>query len=141
KIKPGIESRRLVALTDLLATFAELVGRPLPDDAGEDSISFLSVLDGGDHVSHRRTSLINDSMMGLFSIREGAWKLILGQGGGGHYQKEISAPGVDSAAPPGQLYNLDEDLAESQNRYQEHPEIVAHLTAIFERIQRTGRSR
>lgn len=141
KIKAGVESRQLVALTDWLATFAEMVGRPLPEDAGEDSFSFLSVLVGGAATTPRRTQLVNDSTRGFFSIRDGAWKLILGQGGGGHYRKETSEPVVDSSEPPGQLYNLDDDIGESRNLYREHPEIVARLTAALDKIQRTGRSR
>lgn len=141
RVKAGAESSRLVALTDLLATFAELVGRPLPQNAGEDSFSFPPVLRGTGEAPHRRTSLVNDSSGGLFAIREGPWKLILGQGGGGHYTRETTEPTPDPSAPAGQLYNLDEDLAESKNRYEQHPEIVARLTALLQKIQRDGRSR
>ena len=43
-VQPGSESTQLVALTDVLATVAELIEHPgaaLPEDAGEDSFSFL----------------------------------------------------------------------------------------------------
>src|SRR5262249_29008699 len=69
-VQPATESAQLVALTDLLATFADLLHRPLPHDGGEDSFSFLPVLSGTDHAPGLRTSLVNDSMMGLYSIRE-----------------------------------------------------------------------
>ena len=40
KIAASSESGGLVALTDLLATVAELLEKPLPRGAGEDSFSF-----------------------------------------------------------------------------------------------------
>ena len=43
-VAPGTTSRAMVSLVDVLATLAEIVGRPLPEDAGEDSVSFLPVL-------------------------------------------------------------------------------------------------
>ncbi len=141
RVRPGSRSDQLVALTDLLATFAELMGRPLPQSAGEDSFSVLPVLLGTDQTQSLRTNLVNDSMMGLYSIREGPWKLILGQGGGGHYTKEPTPLAHDESAPPGQLYNLSEDLGEARNRYREHPETVARLTELLQKIRREGRSR
>ena len=47
--------------------------------------------------------------------------------------------------PPLQFPELErivhEDLGEAQNRYREHPEIVARLTAVFQEVQQSGRSR
>lgn len=39
KVKPGGVSDELISLVDLLATFAALIGEPLPNNAGEDSVS------------------------------------------------------------------------------------------------------
>jgi hypothetical protein len=156
----------------VVATFADLAGVSLPHDAAEDSFSFAPVLLGAPATASARTSLVNDSMMGLYSIREGPWKLIVGQGGGGSYsqerptpkgQKKPQASGAPSdtdddgasvnpkdvaagnhpnpAEPPGQLYNLDDDLGEAKNLYNEKPEIVARLTALLEKIRNDGRSR
>ena len=41
RVKAGTVNDSLVELTDALATFAGILGTPLPADAGEDSISFL----------------------------------------------------------------------------------------------------
>ena len=63
---------------------------------------------------------------GALSIRVGKWKLLEGQGiavtrnsSGGRPWPEPK-PGD----PPMQLYNLEEDLGESNNLYNQHPEIV-----------------
>jgi arylsulfatase A len=41
----------------------------------------------------------------------------------------------------GQLYNLKEDLAESRNLWNEHPEIVERLTNLLEKYKQQGYSR
>ncbi len=45
RVKAGRVSDQTLCLTDLMRTCAALVQRPLPDDAAEDSVSFLDVLD------------------------------------------------------------------------------------------------
>jgi arylsulfatase A-like enzyme len=142
RVKAGATSDALVANTDLLATCAEIVDRPLPQGAGEDSYSFLATLLGASTSQPARSALVTDSMMGLFAIQEGPWKLIQGQGGGG-YWPQGPPPGAAprSGDPPGQLYHLGDDLGETRNRYAEKPEIVARLTALLEQIRTSGRSR
>ena len=55
----------------------------LPHAAGEDSYSCFRTARQG-HRPAQRKSLVTDSVLGLFAIQDGAWKLIRGQGGGGH---------------------------------------------------------
>ena len=76
-------------------------------------------------------------MMGLFAIQEGPWKLILGQGNGGHLRKD--APLANDL--PGQLYNLADDPGEMRNLYSQKPDIVARLTTLLGKIRQDGRSR
>ncbi len=124
-VEAGSRSDQLVALTDLLATTAELIGERLPEGAGEDSFSFLSALTQSKPDRPIRTGIVHDSNEGLFAVREGDWKLILGQGGGGiGWSSQVRDP----AAQAGQLFNLADDIAETDNRYDEHPEIVSRLT-------------
>ena len=132
RVQPASKSDQLVALTDLLATTADLLGTSLPENAGEDSFSFLHALEETDPKGRVRESCVHDSNGGLFAIRAGKWKLILGQGGGG---LGWNPQDHDSKEPAGQLFNLDEDLGESNNLYEEHPEIVARLRQQLSRIR------
>ncbi len=127
-VKGGTRCDGLVQQADLMATFAEVLGTTLPDDAGEDSVSLLPLLRGGDLLV--RESAVNQSSQGMLAIRKGRWKLIFGPDGGGK--------GPDQ--PPAQLYNLADDLAESRNLHASRPEIVAELTALMERTVDRGRS-
>src|SRR5690606_1380315 len=82
RVRAGAVSEQIVGQFDLLATIADLLGTPLPEGAGEDSVSFLPALRevSGGLV---RTGLISQSIRGDFAIRDGQWKLLLCPGSGG----------------------------------------------------------
>ena len=86
-----------------------------------------------------RKSLVHHSLDGMFAIRKGDWKLILGLGSGGFSQPARVEPEVGQHS--GQLYNLREDPGEQNNLYQQHSEIVAELTEDLEGVKAAGRSR
>jgi len=130
-VEPGSVCDRLVHQADLMATFADIVGQSLPENAGEDSFSLVPLLRGEDREV--RETAVSQSMRGLLAVRRGPWKLIFGKGSGGW------SPGED--AHPAQLYNLSDDLPEKQNLYAEQPEIVAQLNELMRRLVHDGRSR
>jgi arylsulfatase A-like enzyme len=132
----GTASSELVCLTDVLATCSELVGVPLPDDAGEDSFSFLPLILGKQRTLPRGP-LVMHSLKGAFAVREGPWKLIACLGG--DYNDKAPAP--SAAEPTGQLYNLGDDLGEAKDLYTQKPEVVARLSALLQKIRNDGRSR
>jgi len=84
-----------------------------------------------------RKAIVNDSYCGVFAIRQGDWKLVLSQHGGGAGTQNIPH---DPNKPAGQLYHLGRDLAESVNEYDRHPEIVTSLSSLLEQYKQTGRS-
>ncbi len=141
RVNSNVVSDALVANTDLLATFAELLDRKLPADAGEDSFSMLGTLLGRRTGKPSRQSLVTDSVMGTFAIQEGPWKLIQGQGSGGRSDRADGTQHNVATKPAGQLYNLTDDLGETTNLYEKEPAIVTRLTRELERIKREGRSR
>ncbi len=136
-VKPGGVSHSLVGLNDLLATCAAIVGERLPDDAGEDSISFLSALHNP--AARTRDDLILHSLQGEFAVRQGDWKLALSRGSGGFSAPREVKP--KPGEPAGQLYNLRTDPFETLNLYGKHPEIVARLESLLARYKKHGRSR
>lgn len=136
QVKPGSVTRQIVCFTDLLTTFADVVGVPLPPDAGPDSFSFLSVLRGQQPADRPvRESLVTST--GLTSIRMGPWKLIAGLGSGGFSKPERIQPGPGE--PIGQLNHLDDDPGETKNLYAEQPAIVTRLRTELARIERESR--
>jgi arylsulfatase A-like enzyme len=128
-----------VCLTDLLATCAALVGEKLPPNAGEDSYNILPVLLGQKYSGPLREATVHQSMDGSMSIRQGRWKLIMCAGSGGW---SYPRPGQDDTKnlPPVQLYNLENDVAETRNVCNEHPEVVGKLKSLLTEYVRGGRS-
>ena len=135
-IKPGTSSAQTISFCDLLATFADLVGKRLPKDAGPDSFSFLPLLFGEE--KEIRPSLAVEAGKNHMSFRAGNWKLITGKGSGGF--SERGQP-IITAGPDGQLYNLAEDIREQNNLYDKHPEIIQRLTIMLEKVKKAGRTR
>ena len=139
RIAPASQSDALVSLTDMLATFAAVAGAELPRDAGEDSYSLLPVLLGENLATPLRNAAIHHSGNGMFAIRQGPWKLIEGRGSGGFTEPARIEPGPGE--PAGQLYNLAEDLGETNNLYRQHPDVVARLAALLDQYRQQGHSR
>ena len=142
-IKPGGAYNHHVCLTDFFATIAAITGFNIPDSAGEDSISFLPVLNGNN--SPVRDVLISHSGFGKFAIRKGPWKLILCAGSGSPRVVDNLATPSDTQAkelglPPYQLYNLDYDIGEMHNVYSERPDVVKELVEILRGYVANGRS-
>jgi arylsulfatase A len=139
-VAPATTSRTAVGLVDVLATLAELVGQPLRNSGGEDSVSFLPLLRQPEVPFERKSALVFQSGNGSLAIRDGRWKLCLAPGSGG-----LSAPVPGSAdergLPPVQLFDLETDPTEKTNLQAAQPEIVGRLTALLERYRTTGRSR
>ena len=139
KITPGTTSDQVICQTDVLATFAAIVGAALPRDAGEDSYNMLPALLGEDSGGPIREAVVHHSGDGMFAIRRGPWKLILGRGSGGNSQADHVKP--KPGDPAGQLYHLIEDPGEVTDLYAQRPEIVSELSALLDRYRETGRSR
>ena len=116
---------------DLLATFAEIFGAPLPDNAGEDSFSLVSLLKGGSEAV--REHAVSCSIRGIPSLRLGSWKYLPVPGSGGW------GKGGDQSQPI-QFYDLSEDLGESRNLAAKQPERVKRMQDLLEKLIVQGRS-
>lgn len=146
-IQPGQVSNQLVSLTDLMATCADILQVPLPNEAAEDSISCLPTLLDEPAQQTPREYLLQQTISHALAIRHGRWKYLDHQGSGGNDYNRIgrwsmapySLPDTDPQAP-GQLYDLDADPGETTNLYSQHPQIVARLKEQLETFKSSGRS-
>jgi arylsulfatase A-like enzyme len=139
KVKAGSTSDEIICHTDMLATFASLVGEKLPDDAGEDSYDVLPAMLGKKLTAPIREATVHQSSKRVLSIRQGKWKLIPSLGSGGFSKPSRQKSTADGAM--GQLYDLGSDLSETKNVWKEHPDVVKKLTKLLETYRREGRSR
>jgi arylsulfatase A-like enzyme len=138
RVKAGGSSDQTICLTDFLATCAEICGVRLPDNAGEDSVGFYSVLENY-ATGPLREATIHHTINGSFAVRQGKWKLCLCPGSGGW---SAPRPGKDDVTglPPVQLFNLETDVGETKNVQAEHPEIVTRMVKLLEQYVADGRS-
>jgi arylsulfatase A-like enzyme len=126
------------SLTDLMATLADVLQVKLPENVAEDSFDLLPVWLGQKHVPVRKT-IIDHSIDGMFTIREGDWKLELGLGSGGFSEPRTVKP-VEGGVQ-GQLYNLKDDPGEVYNLWAKRPDIVERLTKYLDGDKERGRTR
>ncbi len=128
-IEKATEYHHLISLTDFFATFAELTDQKMDDDMGDDSFSFLHVLNG-ETEKPTRQSMIHNSSRDMYSIRIDGWKYIEGLGSGGFtypYFEEAETGGAQ-----GQLYRIASDSLESENVYLAYPDRVQALKRKLE---------
>jgi arylsulfatase A-like enzyme len=126
QVKPGSVSEHTTTQTNLMATVAELTGERMPEGAGKDSRSILTILMGG---TSEPEVLVHHTSSNMFSVRDGDWKFVDGLGSGGFTKPKWIEP--TPGGPSGQLFNLATDPQESENLYLKHPEIVARLRAVL----------
>lgn len=137
---PGVipeaqQSPALASLVDLLVTFADATGCPLPDSASRDGVSLLPVLTGD--AGQARESLVIHSFTGKFGVRKGPWMLIDAANGAENLEPEWlrQARGYHRDNHPAELFNLAEDPAQRVNLFAQHPEIVASLHRQLHAVQ------
>lgn len=135
--EPGRVSDQLVCMTDWLATFADMTGQQLPANAGEDSVSILPLLRGDDTPA--RDSVIHHMPQGHFAIRHNDWLYIdYPTGDANNCEPEWfrAERGVVRHEARGELFNLADDLQQTRNLYNDHPEIVKALKARLDKATR-----
>ena len=124
RIPAGKTTAHTIAFADVLATVADVAGKQkLPQDAAEDSVSFLPVLLHPERKHTARPPILHADKV----IRDGDWKLIDTKGGRGF--------GADRKAKYGiALYNLKDDLSEKNNLAEKSPEKVESLRSKIRSI-------
>ena len=121
RIKPGTTSDQIISITDIFATCASLLGKALPENAGEDSVSFLKCLYGQQKGPFREASVQQSGKKAL-AIRKGKWKLIVH----GDNKRE--------------LFDLNLDLGETNDIIRTHPQVAAELASLLQSYLDRGRS-
>lgn len=137
-ITHSFETDETISTVDIMATFADLAGFSLPENAAEDSYSFLPVLLQDDYDKPLREATVLHSIDGRFAIVKDQWKLIVwpGSGGWSYPNTEEDLQGL----PLFQLYNLERDPSEQNNLIHLHPEKAEELRTLLETYINNGRS-
>ena len=131
-IQAGSVSNALTSLTNLMATVADITGFDSDKLTCVDSYSILPVLLGKSNDVPNQKAIVEISSRGLFAIKSGEWKLILGKGSGGF----STTPAEDAMMiEDGQLYNMKDDPSETNNLYNTRKGIVQNLSILLKDIK------
>jgi arylsulfatase len=117
RIKPGAETAHAAAHYDILATLAEIAGAGAPKT---DGTSFVPTLLSNRRMQKRPEYLFWDfaGYGGQLAVRMGKWKAVKQ-----NVRKKPDAPL--------ELYDLENDIAESTNVAAQHPAVAAKIEQIM----------
>lgn len=121
KIAAGSVSNRLSGFEDWMPTLLEMVGRKAAVPAGIDGVSMAPTLFGEEQKAKDYLYREFAGYGGQQSIRMGDWKAIRQNMTQGNLEIE--------------LYNLAQDISESENLAAEQPEIVKRLATMMETVR------
>ncbi len=128
KIRAGKKVDETICLTDIFETIVELTGGVKPEGNAEDSYSFYPIIAGEKEHVNRPPVIHHSGGKGMFAMRKGNWKMIFGNGSGAR-TKPVGVP----FQKPYQLYNLENDITESNNLIDQEIEVAEKLEAeLFE---------
>ena len=108
---------------------AKILGYSLTDTEAKDSFDLSPLLFGQEYNKPIRNEYIHL----YYAVRKGDWKLIFDL-------ENINSAKMNTIVAK-ELYNLKEDLAESNNLIEDYPEIVEELKSGFVKINNQGYSR
>ena len=126
RVPAGSVNDAVAATIDLLPTFVSLAGGTVPATPVIDGRDITSILLGQSKESAREAHFYF-SGYDLQAVRQGRWKLAL--------VPQPEDMGKRAKTPPGlRLYDLDAEIGEQTDVAVQHPEIVAKLKALADKM-------
>jgi arylsulfatase A-like enzyme len=120
KIAPGSVCDAVAGTIDMLPTCVAIAGGTVPAKPVIDGVDISPLLFGKSKQSPREAHYYFSSYK-LDAVRQGPWKLAITQ------QQDVSEKGP-------RLYNLDAEIGEQTNLADKHPDIVAKLQVLAEKM-------
>lgn len=125
KFPAGSVSGAVICQSDLMKSFATMLQAELPAGAAPDSHDILPAF-AGESLPER--SYVLQGRGGFHALVQGKWIYLDAPGSGDLEQKPL-------VSTPGQLYHLLDDLAQTNNLYEKHPEKVAAMKHALQTIR------
>jgi arylsulfatase A len=119
KIPEGLVCSELATQMDFLPTLATITGSELPSERIFDGKDITSLIFGEEDAKSQYEAFYYYFMNDLSAVRSGPWKLVVNE----PFNTDFTGP---------QLYNLNEDIGETNDKADDHPQIVADLEALAE---------
>ncbi len=130
KISPSSALDAVAGTIDLLPTAVTLAGGIVPEQPVIDGRDISPLLLGKSKASPREAHYYFKGYE-LQAVRQGPWKLAFAP-----QVESMGRPAMpDAQGSESRLYNLDQEIGEQTNVAAEHPEIVAKLSALAEKMK------
>jgi len=137
RIQSGTVCDKMAATIDVLPTIAEITGAPLPEKT-IDGVSIVSLLDGNKETNPRDHYFYYYGGE-LRAVRQDKWKLYFPHTSRSYVGVE---PGKDGFPGPLaqlkvglELYDVENDISETRNVIDKHPDVVEQLKKLAETIR------
>ena len=128
KIAPGSTCDAVAGTIDLLPTVVGLAGGSVPAEPVIDGRDLAPLLFGKTKDSPREAHYYFAGY-NVQAVRQGPWKLAMAA-----QNESMGLELKDDAKKTPRLYNLDEEIGEQTDLAEKHPEIVAKLRALADRM-------
>jgi len=122
KVPAGRTCDELITSMDFLPTFAKLTGTTAPQDITIDGKDISPLLFDEAGATSPHETFWHYRLGNLEAVRKGKWKLHVAKGKFFNIADE----------PMNELYDLEADIGEENNLFDEHPEVVEELLAVFQ---------
>ena len=133
RIPPGIVCDQIASTIDILPTLADITGASLPDKK-IDGVSILSLMEGKKEAKPRDQFYYYYGGE-LIAVRKDNWKIVFPHTYRSYESVEAGNNGLPGPYGKGvitelELYDLDNDISETNNLASQQPEIVEELKII-----------
>jgi arylsulfatase A len=125
RIEAGTTCEGMASSIDLFATLTEIAGVPMPQEVKVDSISLVETVLEGKPTKRDVFAYYRNAK--LEAVRKGDWKL--------HFCKSCRSSRLASEIESPELYNLRDDVGESNNVYDQYPDIVTEIEEEAEKFR------
>lgn len=131
KIAPGSVCHDLIGIIDMLPTFCSLAGEAVPTDRVIDGVDISSSLFGCSQDNPPRETFAYFSGGGCYAFRYKQWKLFIRD----EEPRGTNAKAVKTGpAKAGELFNLDDDVAETTDVSADHPELTEQIKKMADQF-------
>lgn len=128
KIPAGEVRNQVAASIDFFPTLAAVAGADVPGDRMIDGLDISDLMfgeAGAEPVESPRKEFFYYNENNLEAVRAGKWKLHV-------LKRDYYLPEDERDVVISELYDLESDIGETNNLFDDHPEVVAELTALLE---------
>jgi len=116
---------------DLLPTFAHLADAQVPQDRVIDGENIAPILKNPDEAESLHEAFYFYQIDQLQAVRSGPWKLHL------PLESKKRNWGEPIGKVPQQLFNLENDIDESEDVSEQHPQVVKRLLSLAEKARKS----